>query len=83
MTRLDSPIDWEDLHRQAGAAKRHVSYWRVRCQHGKTRDQTCVSCEGGYVTDTHPFALLPARVVAYAVSDDLTEVACFTKRREP
>lgn len=29
---------------------------RARCQHGYTRQETCVECEGGYVDDIHAFA---------------------------
>ena len=79
MTRLrghDALIDWVTLEQVAARDGRKVHYRRARCEHGKTREQTCVSCEGGYVDDTSEYANLPdGPILAIAVSDDGNDVA--------
>lgn len=82
MTRIDSPFGASDLERSGLPL-----VWRVaRCQHGYTRNQTCMSCEGGYVDDTHAFANIgeTARSVhgnaLMAVTDD-GESVCYVPKR--
>jgi hypothetical protein len=68
-------VDWVELERQAHATSAKIQYRRARCEHGKTREETCRSCEGGYVQDTSEYARLPETVAAVAVSDDGYDVA--------
>jgi hypothetical protein len=81
MTRIDrDSMDWCDLERLATERLLKVVYRRARCQHGYTRDETCVSCEGGYATD-HAYYANVGNVATLngqdliAVSDDGTDVA--------
>ncbi len=80
MTRIDSSMDWVELERIASSLGRQLTYRVARCEHGKTRQQTCVECEGGYVTDSHVFARigkfgrLGGRALV-AISDDMETVA--------
>lgn len=81
MTRIDCGIDWCELERIAVATGRRLIYRVARCEHGKTREQTCRDCEGGYVQDTHVFANVGnwAKDAAgrdlVAISDDACDVA--------
>jgi hypothetical protein len=36
-----------------------IHFRAARCEHGKTPEQTCRDCEGGYVQDTSVYANLP------------------------
>lgn len=77
MTRLrghSALMDWCDLERLAATSRKPLQYRRARCEHGKTREQTCPACENGYVDDTSEYANLPD-VIAVAVSDDGMDVA--------
>ena len=58
MMRIDNDFDFCTLLRLAEQTGAKIVYRVARCQHGKTRRQACVDCEGGYVTDTHVFAKL-------------------------
>jgi hypothetical protein len=78
MTRIRGhagETDWCELEKLAKKLGIKVQYRRARCEHGKTPDQTCRDCEGGYVQDTSVYANLPADVMAVAVSDDGSDVA--------
>jgi len=80
MTRIDNDMDWCELQRIADANTAKLVYRIARCQHGKTRSQRCIDCEGGYVTDVHTFANIGnfARLAGkalVAVSDDGEDVA--------
>lgn len=80
MTRIDDDMDWVELHRTALQMGKPVIYRAARCQHGKTQDQTCRDCEGGYVDDTHTFARIGSYLRMHdgrqcaAVSDDGADV---------
>lgn len=80
MTRIDNDMDWCELEKLAVERGLRLIYRVARCQHGKTRQQTCIDCEGGYVTDTHTFANIGnfARLNGrplVSVSDDGEDVA--------
>ena len=85
MTRIDNDMDWCELDKLATEKGLRLVYRVARCQHGKTRQQTCRDCEGGYVDDTHTFANVGAvarlervrdrPVSLIAVSDDGESVA--------
>jgi hypothetical protein len=85
MTRIDNGMDWCELVRLAEDHGWRIIYRVARCQHGYTRQQTCVSCEGGYVDDTYTFANigrvkeLDGRALV-AVSDDGEDVAYVPER---
>ena len=74
-------MDWGALEKLARARDLAVHFRVARCEHGKTRGQTCMDCEGGYVQDTSVYANLPADVLAVAVSDDGEDVAFITTGR--
>lgn len=86
MTRLRdlTCMDWVQLHSYAEARHRKVQYRKARCEHGKTRQQTCVDCEGGYVQDTSTYAslgnfgILTGGLALVAESDDGEDVAFLT-----
>ncbi len=83
MTRLRNlnPLDWCDLEKRATTKGYRLQYRRSRCQHGYTRDQSCRSCEQGYVDDTSSYAKLPNVLqddqgqYLIAESDDMEDVA--------
>lgn len=87
MTRIDNGMDWCELERIAANLGRRLVYRVARCQHGRTRSQTCNDCEGGYVTDAHTFAnignvaRLDGRALV-AVSDDGETVAYVAAGRQ-
>lgn len=85
MTRVDSALsrglDAAGISKLAQSAGIPVRYRRARCEHGRTREQDCASCEGGYVYDMHPFAYLP-RVCVAAVTDDGEDVVYIPIRYE-
>lgn len=79
MTRIDNDIDWCEMMKIAETRGLKVVYRVGRCQHGRTRQQCCTSCEGGYVDDMHTFANIGnvARLdgrAMIAVSDDGEDV---------
>ena len=84
MTRLRGHaalIDWVALDKLATERGLLVHFRRARCQHGRTREQTCNDCENGYVTDTSEYANLPYKpLMAVAVSDDGYDVAFLLHR---
>lgn len=60
MTRLrDIDIEWGDLEKIARHYALKLQYRRALCEHRRTRDQVCRSCEAGMVWDTSPYANLP------------------------
>lgn len=81
MRRIDDGMDWVELDKIASYRGLKLVYRAARCQHGKTRQQTCRDCEAGYVDDTHTFANVgnvattAAGVALIAVSDDGESVA--------
>lgn len=88
MMRIDNDMDWSELTKIAEYRGLKLIYRVARCQHGKTRQQTCIDCEGGYVTDTHTFANIGnfARTAGgrplVAVSDDGEDVAYVSAREQ-
>lgn len=86
MTRCSDGMDPCVLDRLAQKAGVKLVERRGLCQHGYTRDETCVDCEGGYVTYVHVFARLgeyatgPNGENGYAVSDDCEWVAYWPAR---
>lgn len=86
MTRIDG-MDWCELEKIAAMAGVKLVYRRARCQHGYTRSQTCVDCEGGYVTDAHTYANVGNVATlngepCIAVSDDGEDVAYIPDRMQ-
>ena len=87
MTRIDNDMDWCELERLAAELGLRLVYRVARCEHGKTRNQTCVDCEGGYGTDSHVYAnignvaQLKGRALV-AVSDDMESVAYVPAERK-
>lgn len=81
MTRIDNDMDWCELEKIATYRGLKLVYRVARCQHGKTRRETCNDCENGYCDDTHTFANIGnfARTdggkALVAVSDDGEDVA--------
>jgi len=81
MTRIDNGMDWCELENIAKYRGLKLIYRVARCQHGKTRQQSCIDCEGGYADDHHTFANIgpvaktAAGVPLIAVSDDGEDVA--------
>jgi hypothetical protein len=79
MTRIDNDMDWSELEKLAIERGLKLVYRVARCEHGKTREQTCRDCEGGYVQDTHVFAVVGSWALMdgkplVAVSDDACDV---------
>lgn len=74
MTRIDDCVNYDEVENFATANGLRVRHGAARCEHGKTSEQECRSCENGYVYDTHYFVRLAAleiNGVKYAaVSDD-------------
>lgn len=81
MLRISGGMDWCELEKIAAYRGLKLVYRVARCQHGKTRAQSCHECEGGYVTDTHTFANVgnvattAGGQALIAVSDDGEDVA--------
>lgn len=86
MTRLSYGMDWCELEKLAESVGVKLVYRRSRCQHGYTREETCVDCEGGYGTDSASYGCIgeysvgPKGENGYAVSDDDYDVAYWPKR---
>lgn len=88
MTRLRDLVtmDWCALEKWAQEHGRKLTYRRARCEHGFTREQTCVDCESGYVQDTSAYANLGNWDVyqgadLVAESDDGSDVAYVAQRK--
>ena len=86
MQRISESMDFCELSRLADDIGKALVYRRARCQHGKTRTEMCVSCEGGYVDDMHAFAAGIGSIAVWngvqciAVSDDGEDVAYLPAR---
>jgi hypothetical protein len=87
--RVEGDFDWSALEELARRADAKIVFARARCEHGKTRDEYCSACDGGYVQDTHYF-FYPRSEIARAngrqcaaVSDDGYDAAYIPARFEP
>lgn len=72
VTDAVSASDVEELARKAGIT---VCWARARCEHGKTREQLCSECEGGYIQDARTFFKPRWDVVLAGATDDGESVA--------
>lgn len=68
-SRLTCGLTGDDVAKIAKAIGVKPRWNASRCEHGKTRLQACVSCQGGYVDDTHPFANIGNACVAAETCD--------------
>lgn len=88
MYRISMGMDWSDLERLASDIGGTLVYRKARCQHGKTRSESCHPCEMGYATDGHCFARINGSIARWngsdcvAVSDDGEDAAYLPAKYE-
>lgn len=76
----DDQLDWCELENAAKAAEVRPVYIFLRCQHGRSRRETCIPCENGYVDDMHPFGNPRGPVSYWASSYDGETIAYIPAR---